>query len=107
MSTPADQPSRSAMCLVTIVAENVLEGRLLHLLEDCGAKGWTVTPARGAGPRNRRAGDLDGGNVRIESVVPRSVAEAVLHRLEEEYFQHYALVTWVTGVEVSRTDHFV
>jgi nitrogen regulatory protein P-II 2 len=106
MSDSAHHPHHGTICLITVVAENVLEARLTALLRDCGAKGWTITAARGEGPRSRRVGDLDGGNVRIESLVPHDVADLVLGRLEEEYFPHYAVVAWVEDVEVRRVDHF-
>lgn len=106
MSTSDHPHQHDAICLITIVAENVLEGRLTTLLRECGAKGWTITTARGEGPRSRRVGDLDGGNVRIESLMPRSVADATLTRLEEDYFAHYAVVAWVEDVQVRRVDHF-
>lgn len=106
MSTADHSPHHGTICLITIVAENVIEARLTAMLRDCGAKGWTITAARGEGPRSRRVGDLDGGNVRIESLVPHEVADVILSRLEEEYFPYYAVVAWVEDVEVRRVDHF-
>lgn len=92
--------------LVTIVAEAVLESRLLRELHDAGAHGWTVTDARGEGPRNRRTGDIAGGNVRIESVVSPAVADAVIARLVEGYFPHFACIAWTAPVQVVRTEKF-
>ncbi len=96
----------SDLRVLTIVAEAVIESRLLHELEMCGARGWTVTDARGRGPRDRRTGDIAGGNVRIETVVTPEVMQRVVDRLKVDYFPSYACVAWATPVIVSRVDHF-
>jgi len=55
--------------LLTIVAEAAIEHRLIKDIERLGAKGFTVSAAHGKGPRNQRTGDLEGGNIRIETVI--------------------------------------
>lgn len=97
---------RSDLRVLTIVAEAVLESRLLHELHECGARGWTVTDARGRGPRDRRTGDISGGNVRIETVVTPEVMQRIVDRLKVDYFPNYACVAWATPVVVSRVEHF-
>jgi nitrogen regulatory protein PII len=92
--------------LVTIVAEAALEPRLIKDLTNLGAKGYTITPAHGAGPRNQRNGDLEGGNVKIEIVVNNEVMSAVLGLLETNYFPHYACSCWVSSVEVLRDERY-
>ncbi len=92
--------------LVTIVAEAALEPRLIRDLTNLGAKGYTITPAHGAGPRNQRNGDLEGGNVKIEIVVNNEVMSAVLGLLEANYFPHYACSCWVSSVEVLRDERY-
>jgi len=92
--------------LVTIVAEAALEPRLIRDLTNLGAKGYTITPAHGAGPRNQRNGDLEGGNVKIEIVVNNEVMSAVLGLLESNYFPHYACSCWVSSVEVLRDERY-
>jgi hypothetical protein len=95
------------VALLTIVAEGVLEARLVRDLRSAGAVGWTITTARGVGPRSRRVGDLDGGNVRIESLVSHAVAEQMMERLAADYFPHYAIVAWIADVEVHRTERYI
>ena len=90
--------------LVTIVAEAALEPRLIRDLTNLGAKGYTITPAHGAGPRNQRNGDLEGGNVKI--VVNNEVMSEVLSLLETNYFPHYACSCWVSSVEVLRDERY-
>lgn len=93
--------------LVTIVAEAVVETRLVKTLREAGAHGWTITAARGEGPRNRRVGDLEGGNVRIETLVSDDVAQTLMDRLAADWFPHYAVVAWTQRVHVGRTERYL
>jgi nitrogen regulatory protein P-II 2 len=93
--------------LVTIVAEAIIESRLLKALRETGAHGWTVTTARGEGPRNRRVGDLEGGNVRIETLVSETVADAIMDRLAADWFPHFAVVAWTQTVQVGRVERYL
>ncbi len=93
--------------LVTIVAEAIVEARLLKALKEAGAHGWTVTTARGEGPRNRRVGDLEGGNVRIETLVSEPVAAAIMHCLAEDWFPHFAVAAWTQPVQVTRLERYL
>ncbi len=92
--------------LVTIVIETSLAHRLEEDLIECGAKGFTSSLAHGAGPKNQRSSDIEGGNVRIETVVSDSVLEAILEKLKSNYFPHYAISCWVSEVEVVREDRY-
>jgi nitrogen regulatory protein P-II 2 len=92
---------------VTIIAEEVLEGRLTELVKHEGATGFTVTPCRGEGSRGLRIGSMPGGNVRIEVLVPASVSESIVARLAEDYFTNYAVIAWLTEVSVLRGEKYV
>ncbi len=92
--------------LLTIVVEASLEQRIGKDLLAGGAKGFTVTTAHGQGPKNQRAGDLEGGNVKIESVVNENSLAGILETLEKKYFEHYACTVWVTDVEVLRGERY-
>lgn len=96
----------SSMKLVTLVAESVLADRLAIELRRLGATGWTLTEARGDGSRGIRSGPLPGENVRLESVVEPEVAERILATLARDYFPHFALVAWVTDVQVVRGEKY-
>jgi nitrogen regulatory protein P-II 2 len=93
--------------LVTIVAEAVLEDRLVRDLGAAGARGHTVTTVRGHGSRGVRASDWEGGNVRIEVIVSDEVSGRVLDLLAERYFPNYAVVAWVENVQVVRGEKYV
>lgn len=91
---------------ITIVAESVLESRLLGDLDDAGARGWTITPARGHGPRGRRVSEIEGGNVRVEVLVSQAVAARIWQVLEDKYFPHYAIAAWASEVGVIRAERY-
>lgn len=92
--------------LLTIVVEASLEQRIAKDLIAGGAKGFTVTTAHGQGPKNQRAGDLEGGNVKIESVVSETILPTLLDALEKKYFEHYACTLWITDVQVLRGERY-
>lgn len=89
------------MTLLTVVAEDVLEPRLLRLLRDHGARGYTVTDARGEGSRGMRQG-AEGSNIRVEIIAPPDLAERILDDLRERYFASYAVVAWLSEIRVVR-----
>lgn len=95
-----------SMRLVTIVAESVVRDRLLREIESLGARGWTISDVGGRGSRGRRVGDVEGANVKIETLVTEAVAAAILDRLAERYFENYAAVAYVETVEVVRGDKY-
>lgn len=99
--------SEARLRLVTIVAEAILEERLTRELLELGATGFTVTDSHGRGSRGIRTGDIPGTSVRIEVVVSPDVSERVVVRLREAYFPHYAVIAWLTDVDVVRGEKYV
>jgi hypothetical protein len=93
------------VCL-TIVAEAVVETRLLRDLQAAGARGWTLTSGRGKGAGRVDASDWEGPNIRVETLLASATADRVLAMLAELYFPRYAVVAWVTPVQVVRGDKF-
>ena len=92
--------------LVTVVAEAVLEHRLVRDVAACGAHGWTVCDARGQGSRGVRAAEFEGANVRLETLVSSAVADRFLAVLAREYFPDYAVVAWTTPASVVRPSKY-
>jgi hypothetical protein len=92
--------------LLTIIAEAVLESKLLADLLRLGAKGYSVSHVRGRGATGRQVTNWEGPSIRVESVVTDEVADAVLALLAAEYFANYAVVAWVTPVWVARPDRY-
>ena len=92
--------------LIVVVVEAALEQRLSKDILFQGAKGFTITHANGLGPRNQRAGDLEGGNIRLETVVPEEISLRILELLKTSYFPHYACSAWVSDVQILREDRY-
>ncbi len=92
---------------VTIIAEAVLENRLIHDIKHAGARGYTITEARGEGTRGVRAGTWEGQNIRLETLVSEAVADRILTLLAEHYFPHFAVVAFTDTVAVVRGERYV
>jgi nitrogen regulatory protein PII len=93
--------------LVTIVTEASLEQELLEQLDKLGARGYTVTEARGRGDRGRRAaGWSHGANIRVEVICEATLAGEIAHRLRERFYAHYAMIIFLHDVEVMRPEKF-
>lgn len=93
--------------LATLIAERVLEGRLIREIRTSGAKGFTRSHVHGEGSRGRRVGDVEGANVRLECLVSSETADRILASLSERYFKDYAIVAFVEDVSVVRGDKYV
>ncbi|MDW8467297.1 MAG: hypothetical protein RML35_14365 [Chloroherpetonaceae bacterium] len=92
--------------LVTIIAEDGLEARLVRDLKALGAKGYTIANVRGVGLHTDRTNEFEGENIRIETVVSEAVADKILERLAAHYFNQYSVIAYVERVEVVRGDRF-
>jgi nitrogen regulatory protein P-II 2 len=95
------------LTLVTVVAEAVVEQRLVRDVAAAGAHGWTVCDARGRGSRGVRADEFEGANIRLETLVSREVAERLMALLTRDYFPNYAVVAWTTPANVVRPEKYV
>jgi nitrogen regulatory protein P-II 2 len=92
---------------VTIIAEAVLEDRLIREVRELGSRGYTLTEVRGEGSRGVRASEWEGKNVQLELLVSAAVADRLLEHLAAHYFEHYAVVAYVVDVEVVRGERYV
>lgn len=92
---------------VTIVAEAVLEDRLIRDVRQLGARGYTLTEVRGEGSRGVRASEWEGKNVQLDLLVSAAVADRILERLAEHYFPDFAVIAYVVDAEVVRGDRYV
>ncbi len=87
--------------LVTVIAEAVLEERLLADLRRWGVGGLTLVRAEGD-PFGSRVGDVAGAFLRVESVVSEEVAERVLGGLAATYLPRFKVVAFDHAVRVVR-----
>lgn len=92
--------------LVTIIVEHVLEQRIIADLRRLGARGYTVSEVHGEGTRGVHASAWQGANLKFETLVPEVVADRILEHIAAAYFHDYAVVAYVTTVEVVRSAKF-
>lgn len=103
-----DESSRSAeqIVCITVVVESLVEQRILDGIAAAGARGWTVTTARGLGQSNSGVIDIEGGSLRIEVLATVEVANRIWELLRTEYFPHYSVAAWEYPVTVARIDRY-
>jgi len=93
--------------LITIVCEAVAREKLVALLRDCGAKGYTVSAVEGWGAKGSRFADIpEDANIEIKTIVGPEKAGTILRRLSAEMLPHFATVAHVSDVQVLRADKF-
>lgn len=92
---------------VSIIAEALLEDRLLGEIRQLGARGYTLTEVRGEGIRGVHASEWEGHNLQIDVLVSSEVADRLLDHLAEKYFAVYAVVAYVVDVDVVRSERYV
>jgi len=93
--------------LVTIIAERFLKDRLIEIIQDHQAKGFTITDVSGEGSRGVRASEWEGHNIKIETVVSAEVADKIVESVAERYFQHHAVIVYTQDVHVVRGDKYI
>jgi hypothetical protein len=93
--------------LLTVICEAALEKKLVTDLQTLGAPGWTISDARGRGGRGvRSAGWEAEGNIRLEIICARDVAERIAEHLQARYYANFAMVCYLAQVEVLRPEKF-
>ncbi|MFM7193135.1 MAG: P-II family nitrogen regulator [Microcystaceae cyanobacterium] len=97
--------AKSANKLV-IVTEKVLLKKIAKIVEECGAKGYTVMNTGGKGSRNVRSSgqpstsDIE-ANIKFEILTEnREMAEAIADRVAVKYFNDYAGIIYIWSAEV-------
>ena len=97
----------TARKLLTIVTEAALEDTLVDDIQTLGARGYTITDARGKGSHGRRdAAWLPNANIRIEVLCDAETALAICTALRERYYDNYSMVMYVSDVSVLRPEKF-
>jgi nitrogen regulatory protein PII len=93
--------------LLTIITELTLEKTITKELKSLGARGYTITNARGRGTRGARRAEWDiDSNIRIEVVCKPEVARAIETSIQEKYYDDYGMIIFSSEVSVLRPDKF-
>ncbi len=93
--------------LLTIVTEAALEHDITEAVDKLGATGYTITNARGRGSRGvRDAGWVTSSNIRIEVICDTETAKRIAEHLRENYYRDYAMVLYLSDVDVLRPEKF-
>ncbi|MHB8170715.1 MAG: P-II family nitrogen regulator [Thermincolia bacterium] len=96
---------------VSIIVEKVYKDKVIMLLEECGASGYTVYKGIYGKGRHGVKEDYGGlgdftGNVEIVSITGPEVADCVLRGLQRMIERGIELIVHVLDVSVIRNDHF-
>lgn len=96
------------LVLVTVVGEAVIMKDVAHRGIELGATGYTMSEVVGQGARSARNVSGVGGvqTLKVEFVVPTELATRILEDVSHEYFEHYAIIAWLSDVSVMRGQHY-
>lgn len=90
-----------SMILLTIISETVLEDTLVDDVMKLGAKGYTISDARGRGSHGLRSGKwTNGGNIRIEVLGNAELCTRIVSHLHDTYERDYGLLMFTSPVEL-------
>lgn len=99
--------STNRRTLLTVICEAALEHKLVVDLQALGAPGWTLSDARGSGSRGVRTAEWNNdGNIRLEVICNRELAERIAQHLQARYYENFAMVCYLCDVEVLRPEKF-
>lgn len=92
---------------VTIIAESLLKEGILEILRAEGSTSFTITACEGEGSKGIHASDFEGRNIQLDTIVPMDVGQRILTKVSEKYMKNYALIAYMSDVEVVREEKFV
>jgi nitrogen regulatory protein PII len=95
------------LILLTIIAEDELERRLIEDLKQLGVRGYTVCRVRGEGDHGVRASQWEGENIKLEVIVDSDLADTVCEHVANNYFPKFATILYLLPVQVLREAKFI
>lgn len=96
---------------LVIITEKLIADKVARIIDECGATGYTVTPAGGKGGRGVRA-DRSGVtdtfvNVKFEIILSDTkLADDIAKKVAETYFENYSGITYEEDVKILRPQKF-
>jgi nitrogen regulatory protein P-II 2 len=91
---------------VTIIGDETVKYRILAEIEKLGATGYTDCPAHGKGARGIRPRHAEPANAKIEVIATSEVATRILEHVAQNYFDNYAMIAFLSDVEVLQGEKF-
>lgn len=93
--------------LLVIVAEAVLESRIVRDARRLGAQGWTVSEVHGASRDGLREGQWEADRtIELRVICDEPVADAIAAHVLAEYAPNYGISMYFSVVQVLRPDRF-
>jgi nitrogen regulatory protein P-II 2 len=94
------------LIMLTIIAEDELESRLIADLKSLGVRGYTICTVRGEGHHGLRASQWEGENIKVAVIVDSAHADAISEHVAKSYFPHFATILYLLPVQVLREEKF-
>ena len=97
---------------VTIIAERLLQKRLITQIEAAGAKGYTIVEGSGKGEHFTRPGDRASvinafSIIRIEAIfADDATARKLAEEVTDTHFNEYSGIVYLSPIEVLRKEKF-
>jgi nitrogen regulatory protein P-II 2 len=92
--------------LVTIIALDSLEAKIVQDMDKLEIRGYTISPAHGKGLHSKKISDWEGTNIRIESLVSEEKGKKLVEMIRDKYLNKYGVVLFVSDVEVLRPERY-
>ncbi len=87
--------------LLTVFTEAQLEDAILEEITRLGARGFSVTDARGKGTHGLRLGQwTKDANIRLEVIGEADLCQNIAVYLRKKYEKHYGLLIFTQEVEL-------
>jgi hypothetical protein len=97
---------------LVVITEEILLKKIIKIIKEAGASGYTVTAAAGEGSRNVRSTGEPSvshtfSNIKIEVLTgSRELADQIQERVVAKYFDDYSCITYISTVEALRAHKF-
>jgi nitrogen regulatory protein PII len=97
---------------IVIITEKVITNAVTALVEECGASGYTTSPAGGKGSRGVRSTDREVlsdtfANIKIEIIInDQKLAYEIAEKVVQTFFQNYSGIVFVEDVNIIRPEKF-
>jgi hypothetical protein len=100
------------ICKLVIITEEILLKKIVKIIKEEGASGYTVLSAGGEGSRNVRSTGEPSvshtfSNIKIEVLTgSRELADKIQDRVVAKFFDDYSCITYISTVEALRAHKF-